>query len=175
MNIGKYIHLIGTFAVGFFFCWFFFRPEIKVVTDTVTKTDTVYVTKIDTIRVNRTQLKHEYLRDTVVIDFKPKISLFETTFHTIHGNAYLSGEVIGEVLKSDLITDFKIPVVTNTITNTRTIMKKEKGLFLGPGLVVDESNFSPTVNADYLNGKSLVGYSYDFRGIHSVRLGRKVF
>lgn len=113
-------------VIGVILYHIFFRPEIKIITETVTKTDTVYIVHRDTVRLTRTQIKHEYLRDTVLINFEPKINRFKATFPIANGNAYVSGEVLGEVLKMDLNTDLKLPIVTNTITNTRTIMEKKK-------------------------------------------------
>jgi hypothetical protein len=47
--------------------------------ETVTKTDTLFVDKLETVYIPKTKIKTEVLRDTILIDFKPQISLFKTT------------------------------------------------------------------------------------------------
>ena len=57
------------------------RPEVETVYkfETVTKTDTLFVDKLETVYIPKTSIKTEVLRDTILIDFKPQISLFKTT------------------------------------------------------------------------------------------------
>ena len=54
------------------------RPEIETVYKTKIDrlTDTLYITSKDTIYIPKTKIKTEILRDTILIDFKPKIKAF---------------------------------------------------------------------------------------------------
>jgi hypothetical protein len=143
--------------------------------ETVTKTDTLFVDKLETVYIPQTKIKTEVLRDTILIDFKPQISLFKTTIPFEYGNTYLSGEVLGEVLKMTATNDYKIPVVTNTITNTetRTIIKKPKGIYLGAGI---NSLMQPSGKVSYLDNKYLFQYQYQpLQKIHQIGVSKKLF
>jgi hypothetical protein len=153
------------------------KPETEEVYKftTVTKTDTLFVDKVSTVYVPKTSIKTEVLRDTILIDFKPQISLFETTFPFEHGSTKVSGEVLGEVLKMTATSDYKIPVVTNTITNTetRTIIQKPKGIYLGAGV---NSLLKPSASVAYLDNKYLFQYQYQpLQKIHTLGVSKKLF
>ena len=120
------------FLAGIIVAFIFYpKPESETVYkfESVTKTDTLIVEIKDTVYVPKTKIKTQVLRDTILIDFKPKISAFKASFPFEYGSTNVSGEVLGEVLKMTAINDFKLPVVTNTITETKTetIIKKPKG------------------------------------------------
>ena len=143
--------------------------------ETVTKTDTLFVDKVSTVYIPKTSIKTEVLRDTILIDFKPQISLFKTTIPFEYGNTYLSGEVLGEVLKMTATNDYKIPVVTNTITNTetKTIIEKPKGIYLGAGV---NSLLQPNAKVSYLDNKYLFEYQYQpLQKIHQIGVSKKLF
>jgi hypothetical protein len=143
--------------------------------ETVTKTDTLFVDKLETVYIPKTTIKTEVLRDTILIDFKPQISLFKTTIPFEYGNTYLSGEVLGEVLKMTATNDYKIPVVTNTITNTetRTIIEKAKGIYLGAGV---NSLLKPSASVAYLDNKYLFQYQYQpMEKVHQIGISKKLF
>jgi hypothetical protein len=153
------------------------KPETEEVYKftTVTKTDTLFVDKVSTVYVPKTSIKTEVLRDTILIDFKPQISLFETSFPFEHGSTKVSGEVLGEVLKMTATNDYKIPVVTNTITNTetRTIIEKPKGIYLGAGV---NSLLKPSASVAYLDNKYLFQYQYQpVTKIHTLGVSKKLF
>jgi hypothetical protein len=153
------------------------RPELETVYkfETVTKTDTLFVDKLSTVYIPKTTIKTEVLRDTILINFKPQISLFKTTIPFEYGNTYLSGEVLGEVLKMTATNDYKIPVVTNTITNTetRTIIQKPKGIYLGAGV---NSLLKPSASVAYLDNKYLFQYQYQpIEKIHQIGVSKKLF
>ena len=153
------------------------KPETEEVYrfTTVTKTDTLFVDKVSTVYVPKTSIKTEVLRDTILIDFKPQISLFETTFPFEHGSTKVSGEVLGEVLKMTATSDYQIPVVTNTITNTetRTIIEKPKGIYLGAGV---NSLLKPSASVAYLDNKYLFQYQYQpLQKIHTLGVSKKLF
>jgi hypothetical protein len=153
------------------------KPETEEVYKftTVTKTDTLFVDKVSTVYVPKTSIKTEVLRDTILIDFKPQISLFETSFPFEHGTTKVSGEVLGEVLKMTATNDYKIPVVTNTITNTetRTIIQKPKGIYLGAGV---NSLLKPSASVAYLDNKYLFQYQYQpLQKIHTLGVSKKLF
>jgi hypothetical protein len=153
------------------------KPETEEVYKftTVTKTDTLFVDKVSTVYVPKTSIKTEVLRDTILIDFKPQISLFETSFPFEHGSTKVSGEVLGEVLKMTATSDYQIPVVTNTITNTetRTIIEKPKGIYLGAGV---NSLLKPSASVAYLDNKYLFQYQYQpLQKIHTIGVSKKLF
>ena len=153
------------------------KPETEEVYKftTVTKTDTLFVDKVSTVYIPKTSIKTEVLRDTILIDFKPQISLFETSFPFEHGSTKVSGEVLGEVLKMTATNDYKIPVVTNTITNTetRTIIQKPKGIYLGAGV---NSLLKPSASVAYLDNKYLFQYQYQpLQKIHTLGVSKKLF
>jgi hypothetical protein len=143
--------------------------------ETVTKTDTFFVDKLETVYVPKTKIKTEVVRDTIIVDFKPQISLFETTIPFEYGNTYLSGEVLGEVLKMTATNDYKLPVVTNTITNTetKTIIQKPKGIYLGGGV---NSLLQPSASVAYLDNKYLFSYQFQpLQKVHQIGLAKKLF
>jgi hypothetical protein len=143
--------------------------------ETVTKTDTLFVDKLETVYIPKTKIKTEVVRDTILVDFKPQISLFETTFPFEHGSTSISGEVLGEVLKMTATNDYKLPVVTNTITNTetKTIIKKPKGIYLGGGV---NSLLQPSASVSYLDNKYLFQYQYQpLENVHQIGLAKKLF
>jgi hypothetical protein len=153
------------------------KPETEEVYrfTTVTKTDTLFVDKVSTVYIPKTSIKTKVLRDTILIDFKPQISLFETSFPFEHGSTKVSGEVLGEVLKMTATSDYQIPVVTNTITNTetRTIIQKPKGIYLGAGV---NSLLKPSASVAYLDNKYLFQYQYQpLQKIHTLGVSKKLF
>ena len=153
------------------------KPEFETVykTKSVTKTDTLFVTSTDTVYIPKTKIKTKVLRDTVLIDFKPQISRFETSFPFEHGSTKVSGEILGEVLKMTATNDFKLPVVTNTITETKTetIVVKPKGFYLGAGV---NSLIQPSAKVAYLDNKYLFSYQIEpFQRVHQISVAKKIF
>ncbi len=153
------------------------KPETEEVYrfTTVTKTDTLFVDKVSTVYVPKTSIKTEVIRDTVLINFKPQISLFETSFPFEHGSTKVSGEVLGEVLKMTATNQYQIPVVTNTITNTetRSIIQKPKGIYLGAGV---NSLLKPSASVTYLDNKYLFQYQFQpLQNVHQVGVAKKLF
>jgi len=167
-----------SFMIGVVLAFIVFpKPKYEEVYKFTTKvkTDTIYSREIDTIYVAKNKIKTEVLRDTILIDFKPKISLFETTFPFEYGSTKVSGEVLGEVLKMTATSDYNIPVVTNTITNTetRTIVQKPKGIYLG-GVVSSKMELGAKVA--YLDNKYLFEYQYQpFQKVHQIGVSKKLF
>jgi hypothetical protein len=153
------------------------KPEEETVYkfETKVESDTIYFHVVDTIYIPKTKIKTEVLRDTVLIDYEPKISLFKTSIPSEYGSTHVSGEVLGEVLKMTATNDFKIPVVTNTITNTetKTIIKKPKGIYLGAGV---NSLLQPSAKVSYLDNKYLFEYGYQpMTKVHSLGISKKLF
>jgi hypothetical protein len=153
------------------------RPEQETVykTETKVETDTIYSHVVDTIYVPKTRIKTQVLRDTVLKEYKPKISLFKTSFPSDYGSTNVSGEVLGEVLKMTATNDFKIPVVTNTITETKTETKiiKPKGIYLGAGV---NSLLQPSAKVSYLDNKYLFEYQFQpLQGMHQIGVSKKLF
>jgi predicted RNase H-related nuclease YkuK (DUF458 family) len=153
------------------------KPEEETVYkfETKVETDTIYTRIVDTVYISKNKIKTEVLRDTILLDYKPKISLFQTSIPSEYGSTNVSGEVLGEVLKMTATNDFKIPVVTNTITNTetKTIIKKAKGIYLGAGV---NSLLKPSAKISYLDNKYLFEYAYQpVTKIHSLGISKKLF
>jgi hypothetical protein len=169
---------ITSFLAGIILAFIFMpKPEAEEIYrfTTVTETDTLFVDKVSTVYIPKTSIKTEVLRDTILIDFKPQISLFETTFPFEYGSTKVSGEVLGEVLKMTATSDYQIPVVTNTITNTetRTIIEKPKGIYLGAGV---NSLLKPSASVAYLDNKYLFQYQYQpLQKIHTLGVSKKLF
>jgi len=169
---------IVSFLIGLILAFIIFpRPESETVYkfETVTKTDTLIVKVRDTVYVPKTKIKTEVLRDTILIDFKPKISAFTASFPFEYGSTNVSGEVLGEVLKMSATSDFKIPVVTNTITNTetKTIVQKPKGIYLGASV---NSLLQPGAKVSYLDNKYIFQYQFQpLEKLHTLSVSKKLF
>ena len=150
-----------------------YENNFEVITEV--RTDTVYVTSSNTVYIPKKKIKTEVIRDTVLIDYKPKISSFETTFPFEYGNTKVSGEVLVEVLKMTATNDYKIPVVTNTITETKTetIVIKPKGIYIGGAV---NSILEPSASVSYLDNKYLFSYQYQpFSRTHQIGISKKLF
>ena len=169
---------IVSFFAGVILAFIFYpKPEAEEVYrfSTKTETDTVYKEIKDTVYIPKTKIKTEVLRDTILIDYKPTINSFSTTTPFEYGNTYVNGEVLGEVLKMSVTNDFKIPVVTNTITNTetKTIIKKSKGIYLGANI---SSLLQPGATASYVDDKYIFQYQYQpVTKIHTLGVSKKLF
>jgi hypothetical protein len=153
------------------------KPEAEEIYrfTTTTETDTVYKEIKDTVYVPKMSIKSQVLRDTILVDYKPTIKSFSTTTPFEYGNTYVSGEVLGDVLKMSVTNDFKIPTVTNTITNTetKTIIQKPKGIYIGASI---NSLLDPGAKVSYLNNKYLFQYQYQpVTKIHSLGISKKLF
>lgn len=171
----NYIFVFFGIIIGLLFYNKFLVPDIKTkveIRETIV-TDTVYTLVRDTVTITR--FKYIYERDTIIENFKPKIRGFKEAFVTLHGNAYLTGEVLGELRYASLTTDFRFPTVTNTITKEKTsrIIIEPTGIFLTGGI---NSNFSYSIGATYLKNNAIIGYNYQPQTkIHALNVGFKVF
>jgi hypothetical protein len=166
------------FLAGVIVAYIFFpKTESETVYkfESVTKTDTLMVEVKDTVYVPKTKIKTQVLRDTILIDFKPQISQFNASFPFEYGSTNVTGEVLGEVLKMTATSDFKIPVVTNTITNTetKTIVQKPKGIYLGAGV---NSLLKPSASVSYLDNKYIFQYQFQpLEKVHQIGVSKKLF
>jgi hypothetical protein len=169
------ISIISAIAGALIMYWFFY-PQFETKTEIVEvrTSDTVYIEIRDTIRLTKKEMKQEYIRDTVLVDFKPQIEAFTASTPFLYGNTYVNGEVLGEVLKMDITNDFKIPQVTNTVTRTETntIIKKPRGLYLGAGVT---QQLNPLLKADYLDDQFIFSYQYHFQNGHAIGISKKLF
>jgi hypothetical protein len=169
---------IISFLIGVLLAFVIFpRPESETVYkfETVTKTDTLMLEVKDTVYVPKIGIKSQIIRDTILIDYKPKISQFNASFPFEYGSTNVSGEVLGEVLKMTATSDFKIPVVTNTITNTetKTIVQKPKGIYLGASV---NSLLQPGAKVSYLDNKYIFQYQFQpLEKLHTVSVSKKLF
>jgi hypothetical protein len=169
---------IISFLAGVILAFLLFpKQELETIYKTKVErfTDTLYITSTDTVYIPKTKIKTEVLRDTILIDFKPQISRFETLFPFEHGSTKVSGEVLGEVLKMTATNEYKLPVVTNTIieTNTETIIKKSKGFYLGASV---NSALNLGASASYVDDKYLFQYQFQpVTRIHTLGVSKKLF
>ena len=167
-----------SFLAGVILAYVLFpKQELETIYKTKVErfTDTLYITSTDTVYIPKTKIKTEFLRDTILIDFKPQISRFETIFPFEYGSTEVSGEVLGEVLKMTAKVDYTVPVVTNTITNTetKTIVQKPKGLYLGAGI---NSLLQPSGKVTYLDNKYSFEYQYQpLQRVHQIGVSKKIF
>lgn len=153
------------------------KPEAEEIYKftTVTETDTSFVEILDTVYIPKKEIKTKVIRDTIIVDYKPTIKSFNATTPFEYGNTYVNGEVLGEVLKMTVTNDFKIPTVTNTITNTetKTIIKKSKGIYLGANI---NSLLDPGATASYVDDKYVFQYQYQpVTKIHTLGVSKKLF
>lgn len=174
----KFLIAVVSFIAGLILAFIVYpKPEAETFyrTSTITKSDTIFINRRDTVYVAKTRIKTQVLRDTIVIDYKPKISAFKASFPFEHGSTHVSGEVLGEVLKMTAINDFKIPVVNTTVTETKTetIVKKPKGIYLGASVT---SLLEPGIKASYLDNKYLFEYQFQpVTKIHALSVSKKLF
>ena len=153
------------------------KKEVETIYKTEIKkeSDTIYVASTDTIYIPKTRIKTQVIRDTVLIDSKAQIKRFEALYPFDYGSTRVSGEVLGEVLKMTAINDYTIPVVTNTITETKTetIIKKSKGFYLGANV---NSLLNLGASASYVDDKYLFQYQYNpFQNVHQIGVSKKIF
>jgi hypothetical protein len=169
---------IVSFLAGVFLAFVIYpKPEAETFYKftTKTETDTLYVSSTDTIYVPKTKIKTQFIRDTILVNYKPKIRAFTTSFPSTYGSTKVSGEVLGEVLKMTAINDYKIPVVntTTTETKTETIVQKPKGIYLGAGV---NSLLQPSAKVSYLDNKYLFSYQIEpFQMVHQISVSKKLF
>jgi hypothetical protein len=152
----SYLKYLLAFFAGLTVCYLLFVTPLEptVITVTETTSDTVYVQVIDTVHVTRTEIIHEQIRDTVLIEpIKPIISSFKASKPFLYGNTYVKGEVLGEVLKMDITNDFRLPTVTNTIETTNTIIKKPTGIYAVGGV----NQATPYIGGIFVRDRWLVG------------------
>jgi hypothetical protein len=167
------ILIILGFILGFILCKLLLKPEYIESYKTSFHTDTVYVDlPKDTLYLTRNQIKHEVIRDTVLINFEPKISEFKASYCFLNGNIHVEGEVLGEVLKMGVITDLKERVITNTIEKETIKTYHAKALYLGGQF---HNSVTASLNLDYVNKNIKVGYSYNPVIGHGVGIGVKIF
>ena len=169
---------ILAFFTGVILAFIFYpKPEAEEVYRFSTKieTDTIYKEIKDTVYIPKTKIKKEVLRDTILVNYKPTIKSFSATTPFEYGKTYVSGEVLGEVLKMTVTNDFKIPTATNTITNTetKTIIQKPKGIYIGASI---NSLLDPGAKVAYLDNKYLFQYQYQpVTKVHSLGISKKLF
>jgi len=154
---------------------FFLVPDVitKVNIVETIKSDTVYVTQRDTIKIR--DIKYVYERDTIIENYQPKIRGFKEFYPTMFGNVWINGEVLGELRYVDVSHDFKIPTVTNTITKEKTVTNTilSKGLYFGGGI---NSLMQYSVSASYVDSRYIFQYQYQPQiNVHQIGVAKKLF
>lgn len=157
------IIFIAAFILGLVAYHMFLAPEVTetVRIETRTETDTVYQVIKDTVEVTKDRIVTEYLRDTVIREKAINLSRFRGFEPLTYGNINYSGIVAGELIKIGFTTDFDIPQITNTIYETKTVIRtiEPKGSIWVGGLVSQDIQF--TGMAAYQKKNWKIVYSYD--------------
>jgi hypothetical protein len=174
MKQGLVYFVLGC-VFGFLVYNFFNKPKLttKVVTVETIKTDTVYVYHSDT--VFRNKFIYQYERDTLIEAYVPTIKGFKELYPFPNGNVLVYGETLGELMSMSIATEFKNPVITNTITRDNTVYKEKQpsGLYLAGGLN-NQINYS--VGAYLVKNKYIFGYDYNpSQNTHGIKIGLKIF
>lgn len=172
MNRYIIILIAGVLIGGILTKWLFW-PEITETVRTIEtiRTDTVFKTYRDTIRIERERVKEVYVKDTVIQTVRLPINRFSGLEPTIFGDVSYTGLVAGHFLKMELNTNFKIPELMHRIER-ETIKKRviePRGLYVG-GSVSNRLGLS--AGASYLDNNWLFDYQYQF-GIQSHLFGLK--
>jgi len=153
----------------------FLVPEVSTrveVLETI-KSDTVYISHRDTIRIR--DVKYIYERDTIIENYQPKIRGFKEFYPTMYGDVWINGEVLGQLRYVDISHDFKIPTVTNTITKEKTVTNTvlSRGLYVGTGI---NSLMQYSVSASYVDNRYLFQYQYHPQiNVHQIGVAKKLF
>ena len=166
--------IIGV-IIGLLLYDFFLVPEVitKVNIVETIKSDTVYVTQRDTIKIR--DVKYIYERDTIIENYQPKIRGFKEFYPTMYGKIWINGEVLGQLRYVDISHHLEIPMVTNTITKEKTVTNTvlSKGVYLGGGV---NSIMQYNVSASYVDNKYLFQYQYQPQlRVHQIGLAKKIF
>jgi hypothetical protein len=161
--------------IGLLLYDFFLVPEVitKVNIVETIKSDTVYVTQRDTIKIR--DVKYIYERDTIIENYQPKIRGFREFYPTMFGDIWINGEVLGQLRYVDISHNLEIPVVTNTITKEKTVTNTvlSKGIYIGTGI---NSLMQYNVSASYVDNKYLFQYQYQPQlRVHQIGLAKKLF
>ena len=166
--------IIGIIIGLFLYDWFLV-PEVETKTEYITTIET----KIDTVYIRDTvkdiRVDQRIIRDTVLINYKPKIRAFKTTYNHLYGNVTFSGEVLGEVLKSNVKSDLRTTQTTNTIIKTKNTTNTiyNKGVYLGGGI---NSFLDPNISVSYIDKSYSFDYSYTpENNIHAIGIKKKIF
>lgn len=173
----SYLKYLIPFVAGAFLMYFFFFPKIttEYSEKIVTTTDTVFVEVKDTVFITKNKIEQRIVRDTVLVKYKPQIRAFKTLSPSLYGDISINGEVFGELLKMSVVTDFKIPTITNNIVTTKTTIttKAPSGLYLGASI---NTLLKPSIKADYLNDQFIFSYQYSILDkSHQVGVSKKLF
>lgn len=183
MKIPWYVLFLSGVAVGFLLFWQGCERETKIVTETITKRDTVivretpdpvvidnpypvYITKYVPTEPDPPDFNLDQLRtyiDTAVFDGL-------TLGYEIKTRGELKGAVFRPTFERETITE---TITTNTIDNT----KKARGLYIGLSIGGNKSQFGTLAPAAYyVNRKVMAGYNYNLvDGEHNITVARKLF
>lgn len=161
----------GVIALAIFFL---FKPrggEVEPVIIETVETDTCLIKSTEIVYLDKPDIEIEYIRDTVIIDYEPKIRGYRALIPFLHGNVSLRGEVLGEVLKMKAEGDFDYPVITNTITREIRIHEPEKVRVWAD--LEGGDGFAGGLRVEV--GKNALGYSRDLDGGNRIKYSRMIF
>lgn len=174
LRLGRYF---AAAIAGALIARLLFWPEIteRIEIRETVRTDTVYQTYRDTIRIESERVREVYMRDTVIKTVRLPINRFSGLEPTIFGDVSYTGLVAGHFLKMELNTNFRVPELKTTINRetNRTRVLKQKGLFAIGGV---DSRFHYSAGFLYQNDRSIFGYDYNFSfRSHGLKVGFKIF
>jgi hypothetical protein len=114
-----------------------------------------------------------------VYKFETKVET-DTVYKEIKDTVYIpKTKIKTEVLRDTILVDYKPTInsfsTINTITNTetKTIIQKPKGIYVGAGI---NSLLDPAAKVAYLDNKYLFQYQYQpVTKIHSLGISKKLF
>ena len=172
----SFVFILG-FILGFLLWLWLFKPDTILETriETEIKVDTCYIELRDTVYLTRERIKQEIVRDTVLVNYQPKIRAYRALFPLTYGDVSIQGEVLGEVMTMNANADFKIPKITKAITTkeVKTIIENKKALYLGGRI---NQRFAPDLTVIYVSDQFLFEYHYDIiTNSHGMGISKKVF
>lgn len=158
----------------------FFWPEIETRHHTELKTELIveHITIFDTISITAEPLKQKITEVKSPEEPSEKFDSLRTyrgsqrfAYGTINWQATTGGTLRALELKP--IFELPITTVNNTVTNTRTVIEKPRGVYFAAGA----STFAgPKFGATYLRDKYIFGYRYEPQTqSHYIEAGFKIF
>lgn len=176
----KVIKYILSFIAGAVFMRIFFWPEITETHHTEVKTELIVesVTVFDTVQIPLEILEYKIIEVKAPEETSEKFDSLRTyrgAERFAYGTINWQATTGGTLRALDFKPVFEIPITTftNTVTNTRTIIEKPRGVYLAAGA----STFAgPKFGASYLRDKYIFGYRYEPNTqSHYIEAGFKLF
>ena len=138
-------------------------PTDAPINDTIVKSDTIYISKIDTIKVYYPKYIEVSTKDTIYISRDTTLEVKSKMYSEKDKyDVWISGIEPLALDSINVYREVKYETITNTITRNRYI--NERQLFLGGGIDVWGSKIYPKFGVSYKDKKDRL-YSLDFSHI----------